>query len=99
MSDMHDRSLDLTERALDALDHGDNATADQLLQQAQSLDSAATAEVIGGLDEAGGPEDEDEEDDNDDDDDDDDDEDEEEDDVPGIDEEEDEDPAEEDEEE
>ena len=101
MSDRHEQALYLTEKALDALDHGNNETADELLEQAKSLDPSAVKEVVADLDEADDvdPE-EDEEDDLDEEEDEDEDEDEdEEDEVPGIDEEEDEDAMEEEEEE
>ena len=105
MSDKHEQALDLTEKALHALDHGDSAMAGQLLGRAKSFDLSALEEVVTDLHEASGPDDEDEEDPDDDDEDEDEedeedeDDEDEEDDVPGIDEEEDEDPTEEDEEE
>ncbi len=106
MSDKHEQALDLTEKALDALDHGDTKAADALLEEAKSIDATAVEEVVADLDEAGdmadpdededGDEDEDE-DDLDEDDDDEDDEDEDEDEVPGIDEEDDDEAADEEE--
>ena len=67
--DKHDKALDLTEKALDALDSGDERKADQLIDQAKKLDPSAVEEVVHDLEEAegssvkaGGPEDEDEDD-------------------------------------
>ena len=52
MSDKHEKALDLTEAALDALDQGDGSKADTLLDQAKKLDPSAVKEVIEDLDEA-----------------------------------------------
>ena len=65
----HDKALDLTEEALDALDSGDERKADRLINQAKKLDPSAVEEVVHDLEEAegssvnaGGPEDEDDDD-------------------------------------
>ena len=50
--DKHDKALDLTEQALDAMDQGDEKKAAQLVDQAKKLDSSAVAEVVQDLDEA-----------------------------------------------
>ncbi len=50
--DKHDKALDLTEKALDALDSGDGKQADKLLEQAKKLDPAAVEEVVHDLEEA-----------------------------------------------
>ncbi len=52
MSDKHDKALDLTEEALEALDQGDGKKADSLLEQAKKLDPSAVEEVVSDLDEA-----------------------------------------------
>ena len=91
-------AVDLTEKALDALDHGDKKTADDLLDQAKSLDPSAVEEIVADLDEAEADPDEEEEAAEDEEDDLDEDEDEEEDEVPGIDEEDEEELADEEEE-
>ena len=44
--DKHEKALDLTEAALEAIDAGDDKTADALLQQAKKLDPTAPAEVL-----------------------------------------------------
>ena len=102
MYDKHEQALDLMERALDALDHGNSNTADQLLDQAKSLDPAAVEEVVANLDEASDqpdPDGDDEEELDEEEDLDDEDDEDEEDDVPGIDEEDDADGADEEEDE
>jgi hypothetical protein len=48
----HEKALDLTEAALDALDTGDEAKADKLINQAKRLDPAAVREVVKDLEEA-----------------------------------------------
>ena len=67
--DKHEKALDLTEEALEALDTGDEAKADKLIDQAKRLDPTALQEVVDDLAEAehsvqgvngGGDEDEDE---------------------------------------
>ena len=50
--DKHDKALELTEQALDAMDQGDEKKADQLVDQAKKLDPSAVAEVVQDLDEA-----------------------------------------------
>ena len=54
MSDKHDKALDLTEKALDALDKGDEPKADELLDQAKKLDPSAVEEVVEDLGDADG---------------------------------------------
>ena len=49
MSDKHEKALDLTEEALDAMDQGDEARADQLLEEAKKLDPSAPKEVLDDL--------------------------------------------------
>ena len=49
MSDKHEKALDLTEEALDAMDQGDEARADQLLEKAKKLDPSAPKEVLDDL--------------------------------------------------
>ncbi len=54
MSDnKHDKAMDLTEQALEALDTGDEKTADKLIDQAKKLDPSTLKEVVQDLDEAG----------------------------------------------
>ena len=50
--DKHDKALDLTEAALDALDSGDEKKADKLIDQAKKLDPSALEEVVHDLEEA-----------------------------------------------
>ena len=50
--DKHEKALDLTEAALEALDKGDEAKADQLIDQAKKLDPTALKEVVQELAEA-----------------------------------------------
>ena len=47
--DKHDKALDLTEQALEALDKGDEKRADQLIEKAKALDPSAPAEVVDDL--------------------------------------------------
>jgi phage shock protein A len=54
MSDKHDKALDLTEKALDALDEGNEGTADELLEKAKKLDPSAIQEVVEDLGNAAG---------------------------------------------
>lgn len=49
--DKHEKALDLTEQALEALDDGDEAKADKLIDQAKKLDPSAPKEVVKDLDE------------------------------------------------
>jgi hypothetical protein len=50
--DKHEKALDLTEAALEALDRGDEAKADKLIDQAKKLDPEALKEVVQDLAEA-----------------------------------------------
>jgi len=50
--DKHEKALDLTEAALEALDKGDEAKADKLIDQAKKLDPTALKEVVQDLAEA-----------------------------------------------
>ena len=50
--DKHEKALDLTEAALDAMDEGDEAKADKLISEAKKLDPSAPKEVLQDLDEA-----------------------------------------------
>ncbi len=43
--DTHQKALDITEKALDALVEGDEKKADRLLEEAKKLDPTAPAEV------------------------------------------------------
>jgi phage shock protein A len=52
--DKHDKALDLTEKALDALEDGNQAVADKLLDQAKTLDPSAIEEVVEDLGDAEG---------------------------------------------
>ena len=52
--DKHEKALDLTEAALEALDKGDEKKADTLIEQAKKLDPSAPKEVLQDLDEAAG---------------------------------------------
>ena len=49
--DKHEKALDLTEQALDALEEGDERKADKLLDQAKKLDKTAVEEVVNAMDE------------------------------------------------
>ena len=51
-NDKHEKALDLTEEALKAMDEGDEAKADKLINEAKKLDPAAPKEVLKDLDEA-----------------------------------------------
>ena len=53
-SDKHDKALDLTEEALEAMDKGDDKKADTLIDQAKKLDPSAPKEVLQDLDESAG---------------------------------------------
>ncbi len=50
--DKHDKALDLTEAALEALDSGNEKKADQLIGQAKKLDPSAVEEVVHDLETA-----------------------------------------------
>ena len=50
--DKHEKALDLTEAALEALDTGDEAKADKLIEAAKKLDPSAVKEVVDDLAEA-----------------------------------------------
>ena len=50
--DKHDKALDLTEQALDAMESGDEKKADKLLDKAKDLDPSAVEEVVQDLEEA-----------------------------------------------
>ena len=52
MSDKHEKALDLTEEALEAMDQGDEAKADKLIAEAKKLDPSAPKEVLQDLDDA-----------------------------------------------
>ena len=52
MSDKHDKALDLTEAALEALDEGDEEKADSLLNEAKKIDPSAVKEVVEDIDAA-----------------------------------------------
>lgn len=53
MSDgKHDKAVDLTEQALDAMEEGDRKEADKLVAQAKKLDPSAVDEVVHDLEEA-----------------------------------------------
>lgn len=51
-TDKHEKALDLTEEALEALDKGREKEADKLIEQAKKLDPSAVEEVVQDLDEA-----------------------------------------------
>lgn len=42
----HEKALDLTEQALEALDKGDERQADHLIDEAKKLDPSAPEEVV-----------------------------------------------------
>ncbi len=44
--DKHEKALDLTEQALEALDKGKEGQADKLIEEAKKLDPSAPAEVV-----------------------------------------------------
>ena len=54
MSDKHEQARDLGEQALDAMDKGDEAKADALIDKAKKLDKTALEEVVAELDEDAG---------------------------------------------
>ena len=49
--DKHEKAIDLTEQALEALTEGDEAEADRLIAEAKKLDKTAPAEVMKDLEE------------------------------------------------
>lgn len=51
-NDKHDKALELTEKALDAMDQGDDKAADKLIAEAKKLDPSAPEEVLHDLDDA-----------------------------------------------
>lgn len=53
MSDSkHEKALDLTEQALDAMEAGDGKAAEKLVSKAKALDPSAVEEVVHDLEEA-----------------------------------------------
>ena len=50
--DKHEKALDLTEQALEAMVKGDEKTASKLVEKAKALDPAAVEEVVHELEEA-----------------------------------------------
>ena len=50
--DKHDKAVDLTEKALDAADEGDEKAAQSLIKKAKALDASAVDEVVHDLEEA-----------------------------------------------
>lgn len=53
MSDnKHEKAVDLTEQALDAMEEGDRKEADKLIAEAKKLDPSAIEEVVQDLEEA-----------------------------------------------
>ncbi len=50
-NDKHEQALDLTEKALEALDKGDESQADRLIDKAKELDPSAPAEIVKDLEE------------------------------------------------
>ena len=44
--DKHEKALDMTEQALDAMVAGDDKKADDLIEKAKKLDPSAPAEVV-----------------------------------------------------
>ena len=49
--DKHEKALDLTEQALDAMEEGDEGKADALIEEAKKLDPSAPQEIVADLDE------------------------------------------------
>lgn len=49
--DKHEKALDLTEQALEAIEQGDDRRADQLIDKAKKLDPSAPAEIVEDLEE------------------------------------------------
>lgn len=54
MSDKHEQARDLGEKALEALDEGDEKKADALIDKAKKLDKTALTEIVEELDEGAG---------------------------------------------
>ena len=54
MSDKHEQARDLGEQALDAMDEGNEAKADALIEKAKKLDKTALEELVQDLDEGAG---------------------------------------------
>ena len=50
--DKHDKAVDLTEQALDAMEEGDRKEAEKLVSQAKKIDPSAVDEVVHDLEEA-----------------------------------------------
>jgi hypothetical protein len=50
--DKHEKALDLTEAALDAMDKGDEGKADKLIGQTKKLDPSVPKEVLKDLEES-----------------------------------------------
>ena len=50
--DKHEKALDLTEAALEAIDEGDDSKADKLIEEAKKLDPSAPQEVLKDLEES-----------------------------------------------
>ncbi len=50
--DKHEKALDLTEAALEAMDEGDEGKANKLIDQAKKLDPSAPKEVLKELEES-----------------------------------------------
>ena len=53
-SDKHEQARDLGEQALEAMDEGDEAKADALIEEAKKLDKTALEELVQDLDEGAG---------------------------------------------
>lgn len=49
--DKHDKAIELTEQALEAIHDGDDKKADTLISQAKKLDPSAPKEVVKDLEE------------------------------------------------
>lgn len=54
MSDKHEQARHLGEEALEALDKGDEKTADTLIDEAKKLDKTALTELVDELNEGAG---------------------------------------------
>ena len=50
--DKHDKAVDLTEQALDAMEEGDKKAAEKLIAEAKKLDPSGVDEVVDDLEEA-----------------------------------------------
>ncbi len=50
--DKHEKALDLTEAALDAMDKGDDGKAAKLIDQAKKLDPSAPEEILHDLEDS-----------------------------------------------